>query len=105
MVMPIVIGNRNSCCYKCSLPDVPRISNYKGVFRYLCGETSSKPTSGQSRRNPPENVTSGLPVIRSPTIGGRYFLRGTKRYAHKVLGNAMLGGGLFKKGFCRSIVL
>jgi len=33
--MPIVIGNRNSRCYKASLRDVPRTSDYKRVSEDL----------------------------------------------------------------------
>ena len=42
--------------------------------------------------------------MRSPGLRRRYFLRGTKPDAHKVLRNAILSGGLFQKRLRRSIV-
>jgi hypothetical protein len=42
--------------------------------------------------------------VRSPDLRRRYFLRGTKRYAHKVFRNAILCWGSLKKRLCRGIV-
>src|ERR1700689_1235631 len=44
-------------------------------------------------------------VVRSPGGWSGYFLRGTKRYAHKMPGNAILCRSLFKKRFSRCVVL
>jgi hypothetical protein len=43
-------------------------------------------------------------IVRLPGLRRRYFLRGTKRSAHKVFRNAILGWGSLKKRLCRSIV-
>jgi hypothetical protein len=62
---------------------------------------------------PPNRVSSSENVclieiqefgLRSPSVRRRYFLRETKRYAHKVLRNAVLCRELFKKCLRRSII-
>ena len=43
-------------------------------------------------------------IVRSPGVRRRYFLRGTKRCAHKVFRNAIFCWGSLKKRLCRGIV-
>jgi hypothetical protein len=60
----------NACQLACRHGDAPaselevsQTTQYKGAYRYLCGETSYKPTSRYLRMSPIW-ITSGLPTIR-----------------------------------------